>query len=221
MEHGYAMTGQLMQKSNMYSFGVVSLELLTRMKPVHHSIASWTRVFCPLDWPFLLPLATPRLSEDKVKQSMDPKLSYLPQKGLAAVAAVSVRYEAKFQPNTRTLVKALQPLLKPQAHYYYSSRSFIRILPIVQVAGPLLAILGFLIFSFIWNTPETLINSYSVLGSSALLQVTLSFWLITLLAPSRVYVVGYIVVVLGIISLASFILISLIAIPQIHPHRSI
>ena len=43
MERGYAMTGQLMQKSNMNSFGVVSLELLTRMKPVHHSIASWTR----------------------------------------------------------------------------------------------------------------------------------------------------------------------------------
>ncbi|KAJ4839338.1 PTI1-like tyrosine-protein kinase 3 [Turnera subulata] len=65
----------------------------------------------------MLPLnATPRLSEDKVKQCVDPKLKgEYPPKGvakLAAVAALCVQYEAEFRPNMSIVVKALQPLLK-------------------------------------------------------------------------------------------------------------
>ncbi|KAJ0088293.1 hypothetical protein Patl1_32929 [Pistacia atlantica] len=60
-------------------------------------------------------LATPRLSEDKVKQCVDPKLnSDYPPKAiakLAAVAALCVQYEADFRPNMTIVVKALQPLL--------------------------------------------------------------------------------------------------------------
>ncbi|KAE9450561.1 hypothetical protein C3L33_17540, partial [Rhododendron williamsianum] len=60
--------------------------------------------------------ATPRLSEDKVKQCVDPKLKgEYPPKGvakLAAVAALCVQYEAEFRPNMSIVVKALQPLLK-------------------------------------------------------------------------------------------------------------
>ncbi|GAB4859068.1 PTI1-like tyrosine-protein kinase 1, partial [Ancistrocladus abbreviatus] len=62
--------------------------------------------------------ATPRLSEDKVKQCVDPKLKDYPAKGvakLAAVAALCVQYEAEFRPNMSIVVKALQPLLKPPA----------------------------------------------------------------------------------------------------------
>ncbi|OMO87204.1 hypothetical protein CCACVL1_09203 [Corchorus capsularis] len=63
--------------------------------------------------------ATPRLSEDKVKQCVDPKLKgEYPPKGvakLAAVAALCVQYEAEFRPNMSIVVKALQPLLKSQA----------------------------------------------------------------------------------------------------------
>ncbi|XP_050212523.1 PTI1-like tyrosine-protein kinase 1 isoform X2 [Mercurialis annua] len=104
----YAMTGQLTQKSDVYSFGVVLLELLTGRKPVDHNM--------PRGQQSLVTWATPRLSEDKVKQCVDPKLKgEYPPKGvakLAAVAALCVQYEAEFRPNMSIVVKALQPLLK-------------------------------------------------------------------------------------------------------------
>ncbi|KAG6667471.1 PTI1-like tyrosine-protein kinase 1 isoform X1 [Carya illinoinensis] len=107
----YAMTGQLTQKSDVYSFGVVLLELLTGRKPVDHTM--------PRGQQSLVTWATPRLSEDKVKQCVDPKLKgEYPPKGiakLAAVAALCVQYEAEFRPNMSIVVKALQPLLKPPA----------------------------------------------------------------------------------------------------------
>ncbi|RZC83256.1 hypothetical protein C5167_046045 [Papaver somniferum] len=60
-------------------------------------------------------LATPRLSEDKVKQCVDPKLNndYPPKAiaKMAAVAALCVQYESDFRPNMTIVVKALQPLL--------------------------------------------------------------------------------------------------------------
>ncbi|OWM67404.1 PTI1-like tyrosine-protein kinase 3 isoform X2 [Punica granatum] len=107
----YAMTGQLTQKSDVYSFGVVLLELLTGRKPVDHTM--------PRGQQSLVTWATPRLSEDKVKQCVDPRLKgeYSP-KGvakLAAVAALCVQYEAEFRPNMSIVLKALQPLLKPPA----------------------------------------------------------------------------------------------------------
>lgn len=105
----YAMTGQLQQKSDVYSFGVVLLELLTGRKPVDHNM--------PRGQQSLVTWATPRLSEDKVKQCVDPKLKgEYPPKGvakLAAVAALCVQYESEFRPNMSIVVKALQPLLKP------------------------------------------------------------------------------------------------------------
>ncbi|MCL7037464.1 hypothetical protein MKW94_030529 [Papaver nudicaule] len=59
--------------------------------------------------------ATPRLSEDKVKQCVDPKLNndYPPKAiaKMAAVAALCVQYEQDFRPNMTIVVKALQPLL--------------------------------------------------------------------------------------------------------------
>ncbi|KAH9617811.1 hypothetical protein KSS87_011484 [Heliosperma pusillum] len=106
----YAMTGQLMQKSDVYSFGVVLLELLTGRKPVDHTM--------PRGQQSLVTWATPRLSEDKVKQCVDPRLKDYPAKGvakLAAVAALCVQYESEFRPNMSIVVKALQPLLKPPA----------------------------------------------------------------------------------------------------------
>ncbi|KAK4489112.1 hypothetical protein RD792_004906, partial [Penstemon davidsonii] len=107
----YAMTGQLTQKSDVYSFGVVLLELLTGRKPVDHTM--------PRGQQSLVTWATPRLSEDKVKQCVDPKLKgeYPPKAvaKLAAVAALCVQYESEFRPNMSIVVKALQPLLKTAA----------------------------------------------------------------------------------------------------------
>uniref|UniRef100_A0A7N0TR53 non-specific serine/threonine protein kinase n=1 Tax=Kalanchoe fedtschenkoi TaxID=63787 RepID=A0A7N0TR53_KALFE len=103
----YAMTGQLSSKSDVYSFGVVLLELLTGRKPVDHTL--------PRGQQSLVTWATPKLSEDKVKQCVDARLEgdYPPKAvaKLAAVAALCVQYEADFRPNMSIVVKALQPLL--------------------------------------------------------------------------------------------------------------
>ncbi|XP_052153623.1 pto-interacting protein 1-like [Oryza glaberrima] len=103
----YAMTGQLSTKSDVYSFGVVLLELLTGRKPVDHTL--------PRGQQSLVTWATPRLSEDKVKQCVDPRLEgdYPPKAvaKMAAVAALCVQYEADFRPNMSIVVKALNPLL--------------------------------------------------------------------------------------------------------------
>ncbi|KAF7031961.1 hypothetical protein CFC21_043200 [Triticum aestivum] len=102
----YAMTGQLTQKSDVYSFGVVLLELLTGRKPVDHT--------APRGQQSLVTWATPRLTEDKVKGCIDPRLEgEYPPKGLAklgAVAALCVQYEAEFRPSMSIVVKALSPL---------------------------------------------------------------------------------------------------------------
>jgi len=103
----YAMTGQLSSKSDVYSFGVVLLELLTGRKPVDPTL--------PRGQQSLVTWATPRLSEDKVRQCVDTRLGgeYPPKAvaKLAAVAALCVQYEADFRPNMSIVVKALQPLL--------------------------------------------------------------------------------------------------------------
>lgn len=102
------MTGQINQKSDVYSFGVILLELLTGRKPVDHtmpkgqqSLVTWV-----LSFRFLLQTgadamqrkspdsqklqATPRLSEDKVKQCVDPKLdSDYPPKAVAKVSKLA------------------------------------------------------------------------------------------------------------------------------------
>ncbi|KAG9140538.1 hypothetical protein Leryth_016049 [Lithospermum erythrorhizon] len=78
----YAMTGQLSSKSDVYSFGVVLLELLTGRKPVDHTL--------PRGQQSLVTWATPRLSEDKVKQCVDARLNgEYPPKAVAKMAAVA------------------------------------------------------------------------------------------------------------------------------------
>ncbi|CAL4913437.1 unnamed protein product [Urochloa decumbens] len=107
----YAMTGVLTHKSDVYSFGVILLELLTGRKPVDHTM--------PKGQQSLVTWATPRLSEDKVKQCVDPKLGddYPPKAvaKMAAVAALCVQYESDFRPNMTIVVKALQPLVNKAA----------------------------------------------------------------------------------------------------------
>ncbi|XP_027368394.1 probable polyamine transporter At3g13620 [Abrus precatorius] len=147
--------------------------------------------------------------------------------------------------------------------------------PAVQAVGPLLAILGFLIFPFAWSVPEALITAelttaipgnggfviwaerafgpfwgslmgtWKMLGSVinmasfpvlcidyvkkmfpllesgwpryvAILCSTLA---LSFLNYTGLTIVGYVAVFLAIVSFCPFILMSLIAIPKIHPHR--
>ncbi|KAL8513358.1 hypothetical protein ACS0TY_012717 [Phlomoides rotata] len=79
----YAMTGQLNAKSDVYSFGVVLLELLTGRKPVDHTL--------PRGQQSLVTWATPKLSEDKVRQCIDSRLgSEYPPKAVAKVITGSL-----------------------------------------------------------------------------------------------------------------------------------
>lgn len=147
--------------------------------------------------------------------------------------------------------------------------------PAVQAAGPLLAIIGFLVFPFIWSVPEALITAelsttfpgnggyvvwaerafgpfwgslmgtwkflcgviniaafpvlcidyiekaIPVFGSGwprhiAVLGFTLA---LSFINYTGLTIVGYAAVILAVMSLLPFILMSLIAIPKIHPHR--
>ena len=110
------MTGQLSSKSDVYSFGVVLLELLTGRKPVDHtlprgqqSLVTWVNVFLLIVLDFIIThvydfeyhnekqpncfnwQATPRLSEDKVKQCVDTRLNGdYPPKAVAKVFNLSL-----------------------------------------------------------------------------------------------------------------------------------
>ncbi|KAK4341681.1 hypothetical protein RND71_040182 [Anisodus tanguticus] len=103
----YAMAGKITKKSDVYSFGVILLELLTGRKPVDYTM--------PEGQQSLVTWATPLLSEDKVKECVDPKLNNeYPPKAIAKVAALvglCIQEEADFRPNMSIMVRALQPLL--------------------------------------------------------------------------------------------------------------
>ncbi|KAK1318756.1 PTI1-like tyrosine-protein kinase 2 [Acorus calamus] len=105
----YASTGKLTTKSDVYSYGVVVLELLTGRSPVdstrppgEQSLVSW---------------ALPRLTNrEKVMEMVDPALQGQYSKKdlvqIAAIAAMCVQSEADYRPLMTDVVQSLIPLVK-------------------------------------------------------------------------------------------------------------
>ncbi|PIA38762.1 hypothetical protein AQUCO_02700162v1 [Aquilegia coerulea] len=119
----YAMTGQLTLKSDIYSFGVVLLEIITGRKAIDNSksaaeqnLVAWAR-----------PLFRDR---KKFSQMADPKLQGVyPMRGLyqaLAVAAMCVQEQASLRPVIADVVTALgylaSQLYKPETETVHSPR---------------------------------------------------------------------------------------------------
>ncbi|KAF3444003.1 hypothetical protein FNV43_RR13693 [Rhamnella rubrinervis] len=105
----YALTGHLTTKSDVYSYGVVLLELLTGRVPVDMKRPPGEGVL--VSW------ALPQLTDrDQVVQIMDPALegqySMKDVIQVAAIAAMCVQPEADYRPLMADVVQSLVPLVK-------------------------------------------------------------------------------------------------------------
>ncbi|KAL1308974.1 hypothetical protein HN51_051610 [Arachis hypogaea] len=104
----YASSGKLTEKSDVFSFGVMLLELITGRPPLDHtgdyeedSLVDWARPLCAkaLETGEFTGLVDPRLEENYDKQEM---------KNMVACAAASVRHSARRRAKMSQIVRVLE-----------------------------------------------------------------------------------------------------------------
>ncbi|THU71601.1 hypothetical protein C4D60_Mb04t03170 [Musa balbisiana] len=116
----YASSGKLTEKSDVFSFGVMLLELITGRRPIditgdmEDSLVEWVSL-CPFFEKLLSaarPLLARALADQNFDELVDPRLENNYDVGemlrMAASAAASVRHSARRRPKMSQIVRGLE-----------------------------------------------------------------------------------------------------------------
>ncbi|KAG2649003.1 probable receptor-like protein kinase At1g80640 [Panicum virgatum] len=104
----YLLDGKLTEKSDVYAFGVVLLELLLGRKPVEKTAQSQCQSIVTWAMPQLTDRSKlPNIVDPMIKNTMDPKHLYQ----VAAVAVLCVQPEPSYRPLITDVLHSLVPLV--------------------------------------------------------------------------------------------------------------